>query len=102
MPIYEYACRTCGPFTVMRPMAEFRALGACPDCGTASPRSFGAPALVRMDPIAAASREPRASSAGPAKAAHPAGCGCCARRSPLPAALASKGRVFSSSGPVGR
>lgn len=100
MPIYDYDCHTCGPFATMRPMAQFRAPGTCPDCGADAPRLFSAPALGRLDPSALSASERRASSEGSTKAAHPAGCGCCARRAPIPGALASKGRVFSSNGPV--
>ena len=101
MPIYDYACDACGTFTAMRPMSQFRDPCACPECGTGAPRTFlSAPALTRGDPgrrVAAAATEPRRASA-----AHPAGCGCCMRRSPIPGALASTGRVFSSSGPLPR
>ncbi len=50
MPVYDYACEACGPFTVMRPMAEFREPHACPDCGAASQRAFlTAPRIGGMD-----------------------------------------------------
>lgn len=106
MPIYDYDCGTCGPFTAMRSMAEFRDPSACPDCGTAALRTFlGAPSIAGMDSAqrgALAAKEREAGDQGRTKAAHPAGCGCCVRRSPIPGALASKGRVFSSSGPLRR
>lgn len=107
MPNYDYDCPACGPFTAMRPMAEFRDPCACPACGTEAPRTIlSAPAVVGMDPNrrgAHASDERGESSQRFTKAAHPAGCGCCVRRSPLPSALLSKGgRVFWSSGPVRR
>ena len=105
MPNYDYTCSACGPFTAMRPMAEFRDPCACPACGAGTSRAFlSAPAIACMDPTrrsAFASNERDASSRGPTKAAHPAGCGCCVRRSPIPSALSSNGgRVFSSSGPL--
>lgn len=107
MPNYDYNCPACGPFTAMRPMAEFRGPCACPACGAAAPRTIlGAPAIVGIDPnrrSAHASEERGESSQHFTKAAHPAGCGCCVRASPLPSALFSKGgRVFWSSGPVRR
>lgn len=106
MPTYDYDCQACGPFTAMRPMAEYRDPCACPACGVGAPRALlSAPAIpglgpTRRDALAAAERN--ANSQGPSKAPHPAGCGCCARRSPIPSALASKGRVFASSGPLRR
>lgn len=106
MPNYDYDCRECGPFTAMRPIAEYRDACACPDCGVGASRTLlGAPGVADMDPArrgVLAAKEREASSRGPAKPAHPAGCGCCVRRSPIPGALASKGRVFSSNGPLRR
>ena len=107
MPTYGYDCEACGPFTAMRSIAEFRAPCACPTCGVEAPRtSLSVPGLAGMDPVrrgALASNERNASSQPPKQAAHPAGCGCCMRRWPIPSALSSKGgRVFSSSGPLSR
>ncbi|WP_279604544.1 FmdB family zinc ribbon protein [Methylobacterium sp. J-070] len=106
MPIYDYECAACGPFTAMRPMVQFRDPCACPECGSGASRTFlSAPAIAGMDPTrrsVLASHERDANGRGLAKAAHPAGCGCCMRRSPIPSALSSTGRVFSSSGPLPR
>ncbi|MBV9829351.1 MAG: zinc ribbon domain-containing protein [Alphaproteobacteria bacterium] len=107
MPNYDYDCPNCGPFTAMRPMAEFRDPCACPACGAGALRTFlRAPAIAGMDPTrrsALASNEHDVSSRSATKAPHPAGCGCCVRPSPIPSALSSKGgRIFSSSGPLRR
>lgn len=107
MPVYDYDCDACGPFTALRPMAECRDPCVCAACGAAAPRAIlSAPSLAGMDPArrrALASNERDATSQRPAKAAHPAGCGCCVRRWPIPSALSSNGgRVFSSSGPPRR
>ena len=40
MPVYEYLCTDCGPFTDLRPMAECDAPLQCPDCGVLAPRAF--------------------------------------------------------------
>jgi putative FmdB family regulatory protein len=68
MPLYEYLCTTCGPFAAMRPLAEFAAPSACPDCGAAAPRNLlASPALggtVRAAPAAGIS-------------AHAGSCACC-------------------------
>ena len=32
MPVYEYLCNDCGPFTDMRPMAECDYPQDCPQC----------------------------------------------------------------------
>lgn len=38
MPTYEYACASCGPFTAVRPLAEFRDPQPCPQCAASAPR----------------------------------------------------------------
>ena len=38
MPVYEYLCNDCGPFTDMRPMAECDEPQDCPQCESESPR----------------------------------------------------------------
>ncbi len=80
MPVYDYECAQCGPFTAMRPMARCADPLACPECGAAARRAFiTAPAIAGMEAgrrnaIATnerASHEPRQSKA------HGSGCGCC-------------------------
>ena len=49
MPVYEYLCNDCGPFTDMRPMAECDDPQDCPQCETESPRVIlTAPAFFCM------------------------------------------------------
>lgn len=50
MPTYTYRCPVCGPFDLVRPMAEVAASDACPDCGRDGRRIWGAPALRGVDP----------------------------------------------------
>jgi len=106
MPIYDYECEGCGPFTAMRPMAQFRDPFACPQCGVDAPRAFlGAPAIAgtsRGGRIAHEAARPGATDVRHSSATHPSGCGCCARRMPLPGALSAGRRVFTSHGPVRR
>lgn len=45
MPIYEYACATCGGFEVVWPMAAAGAPADCPGCGAPGRRVFSSPAL---------------------------------------------------------
>ena len=105
MPNYDYRCPTCGPFTAMRSMAQYRDPCACPACDVEASRTLlSAPAIGSMDPTrrsALAANERAASSQRPTTAVHPAGCGCCVPRRPMPSALSSVGgRVFSASGPL--
>jgi putative FmdB family regulatory protein len=50
MPIYDYQCSACGPFRMMRPMAESNAPTACPACGRLSIKTITAPFLADMAP----------------------------------------------------
>jgi putative FmdB family regulatory protein len=71
MPTYEYECEDCGPFTELRPMAEYDLPQPCPDCGKPAPR------LLTIAAISGGVRE----DAGVAPAAaHGGGCACCAPR----------------------
>ena len=38
MPLYDYACATCGPFRAWRGMSEWEASVPCPDCSLPAPR----------------------------------------------------------------
>ena len=80
MPVYDYACRSCGPFTMLRPMAQFKDPHDCPDCGESCPRAFlTAPNLAAMDAgrrTAHATNE-RSAHAPRRSSGHGAGCGCC-------------------------
>jgi putative FmdB family regulatory protein len=80
MPVYDYLCSDCGPFTAIRPMLEFDQPQRCDECGEAAPRALlTAPVLFGGDTgrrIAAAVNERSANEPTRAKR-HPASCGCC-------------------------
>ncbi|WP_102226996.1 FmdB family zinc ribbon protein [Acidimangrovimonas sediminis] len=49
MPVYDYRCADCGPFTLLSPMAEASAAQSCPACGAQAPRAIlTAPRLATM------------------------------------------------------
>ena len=82
MPVYEYACAKCGPFTALRPMAEYADPQDCPDCGASAPRVIlTAPMLANMDAgrrAAFATNERSANAPKSSKAlGHGPNCGCC-------------------------
>lgn len=58
MPVYEYLCEHCGPFTIMRPMAECELAGDCPECAGASPR-----VIISAPRLSTLSRERRSAAA---------------------------------------
>src|SRR5262245_42823052 len=83
MPVYDYLCNDCGPFTMMRPMAECDLTSDCPDCGTPAPRAF-----LRAPHFSTMSTELRTAHATNERSAHAprtlsqskthgAGCACC-------------------------
>ena len=50
MPVYDYLCAECGPFTALRPMSEFQAPLPCGVCGVLARRAIlTAPAFAAMD-----------------------------------------------------
>ncbi|QDM17855.1 zinc ribbon domain-containing protein [Tardiphaga sp. vice352] len=89
MPVYEYLCNDCGPFTEMRPMAECEEPHDCPQCAAEAPRvMLMAPAFFCMpaDKRKAHATNERSrhapKSSAEYKAAHGAGCGCCSGKKP--------------------
>jgi putative FmdB family regulatory protein len=63
MPIYEYACPHCGPFSTMCRMSESALPLDCPSCGGVSPRIPSAPGLARMSANARTAMERHEKSA---------------------------------------
>jgi putative FmdB family regulatory protein len=48
--VYEFHCAGCGPFELVRPMAESGAAACCPACGTEARRVVTPPRLARLAP----------------------------------------------------
>jgi putative FmdB family regulatory protein len=48
LPIYAFSCDVCGPFEIVRPMAEAAAAAACPRCGAGARRVFTPPGVARL------------------------------------------------------
>jgi putative FmdB family regulatory protein len=46
MPIYEYECRSCGPFSEARPMAVSALPSVCPLCTAQAQRVLSATAIA--------------------------------------------------------
>jgi putative FmdB family regulatory protein len=96
MPVYDYVCTQCGPFTDMRPMAECELPRACPQCDKDAPRAYlTVPYLATMSVErrrAHATNERSASAPrtlSSLKQAHGSGCSCCSGKSPRSAAPAN-------------
>ena len=85
MPVYDYLCARCGPFTDTRPMADSDLPQECPGCGEDTPRAFlTAPYFATMSTerrLAYATNErsataPRGLSGS--RQTHGGACSCCA------------------------
>ena len=50
MPVYEYNCEECGPFTRLRGLDQSSHPANCPECGASSPKIFPVIHLRSMRP----------------------------------------------------
>lgn len=106
MPVYDYLCGECGPFTDMRPMAECDMPSDCPACGASAPRVIlTAPQLSTMPSAkrqAHAANERSANaprSLSSLKSSHGTGCACC---SGMSSRMTRRNKDGSKSFPAGR
>lgn len=109
MPVYEYLCDDCGPFTEMRPMSEYDLPCDCTTCGAESPRVIlTAPRFSCMPSesrIAHATNErsrhaPKTVGEYKEQRAHGANCGCCSGKKP--ARLVTKTKSGAKGFPTAR
>jgi putative FmdB family regulatory protein len=107
MPVYDYLCDRCGPFTEMRPMAECELPLECPACGVDAPRAYlTAPHFATMSREARLAHVTNERSAHAPqrladwKAKHGAGCACCASK--MPKRAVSRGKNGARSFPTSR
>jgi putative FmdB family regulatory protein len=87
MPVYDYLCRDCGPFSETRPMAQYEDPCDCPGCGTSSERvmltvpnifSMSAARRTAFATNEKSAHAPKVSTKDERAAkAHGAGCSCC-------------------------
>lgn len=110
MPVYEYLCAECGPFTELRPMALSAEPCDCPACGASAERAIlTAPGLLGMDASRRSAfatnersrHEPKLSGQteqGGGK--HRAGCACCSGKGRSKSVFtADGGKTFPSKRP---
>ncbi|MBI4504840.1 MAG: zinc ribbon domain-containing protein [Chloroflexi bacterium] len=73
MPLYEYACRTCGKrFERLRTISEADVATACPQCGTEGARRL----LSMFVSYSSKAADPAALYAGGGCGCSVGGCGC--------------------------
>ncbi|MGP0059766.1 MAG: FmdB family zinc ribbon protein [Beijerinckiaceae bacterium] len=84
MPVYDYVCVDCGPFSELKPMSAWSDPCGCPLCGQSCERAIlRAPFIAGMDPTKRtafavnerSAHEPQLSRN--AQRVHAAGCACC-------------------------
>jgi putative FmdB family regulatory protein len=108
MPVYDYMCQRCGPFTDMRPMAECDLPRECPHCGEEAPRVLLSVPYVAL--MSSAGRLAHATNERSAAAPltlstlkkHGAGCGCCAGKPSLGSKQDNGGLAAAKSFPTRR
>ena len=73
MPVYEYHCEECGPFTKLRCLDQSSGPADCPDCSESSPKVFSA---VNLRSMRAENRTAWERNERSAHAPHVCGAGC--------------------------
>jgi putative FmdB family regulatory protein len=82
MPVYDYLCGRCGPFTEMKPMAEADLPHKCPTCRKKAPRAFlTAPYFSTSGKGSSRVSGAQAAMGRSLPASHRGGCNCCSGRS---------------------
>lgn len=76
MPVYEYACKSCGVFTALRKMSASSEPAFCQDCGSESPRILSVPRLAVLGKAQRSAHERNEQSAHAPKTARRSSCGC--------------------------
>ncbi len=84
MPVYEYLCEGCGPFTAVRPMSEYEKPQPCPDCGDkarrvllTAPRFSTMSASLRLVHATNERSADKPTTLSALKSQHGSGCSCC-------------------------
>jgi len=98
MPVYEYLCNDCGPFTDIRSMAECDLPQDCPHCEASSPRViltapnfFCMPSDRRRAHAANEKSRHAPQTLAEYKSKHGPGCGCCSGNKPARMMTRTKG-----------
>jgi putative FmdB family regulatory protein len=103
MPVYEYLCEGCGPFTLMRSMSEYELPADCPLCQASAPRvMLTAPYCSTASPqtrLAQAAKERSGEGRGGegrSLDAHGGSCSCCTTSRFSQAASRGKAKASAS------
>ena len=76
MPLYEYRCNDCGPFSAIRKMSESSLPAFCENCGGASKRLISAPHFALLGQAQRIAHERNEKSAHEPRSMRRSNCGC--------------------------
>ena len=76
MPLYEYRCNDCGPFTTLRKMSEASKPAFCDNCGGISSRVISVPHYALLGQSQRLAHERNEKSAHEPRTARRSSCGC--------------------------
>lgn len=76
MPLYEYECVGCGPFSALRKMSESSMPMQCESCGNESARVISVPYFALMAKAKKSAYERNEKSAHEPKSIKRSSCGC--------------------------
>jgi putative FmdB family regulatory protein len=76
MPLYEYECGSCGPFSAIRKMSESSLSMQCESCGSESARIISVPYFALLAKAKKAAYELNEKSAHEPKSFKRSSCGC--------------------------
>ncbi|MFA6179393.1 MAG: zinc ribbon domain-containing protein [Candidatus Methylopumilus sp.] len=96
MPLYEYACTTCGVFSALRRMSESALPAMCEECGEISERIVSAPHLAILEKSQRTAHERNEKSAHEPKTARRSSCGCAGSHTCGTGAAESKAKSASA------
>jgi len=99
MPVYEYDCGQCGPFSKWRSLAECSLPAECPACGVSAVKLFP---VVNLRAMSSSNRLAWARNEQSAHAPHACGAGCGHNRGTTPKKPRNKPRFSAPLKPNSR
>jgi putative FmdB family regulatory protein len=76
MPLYDYRCNDCGPFSAIKKMSESSNPALCENCGSISKRLISAPYFALLGQGQRIAHERNEKSAHEPRAGRRSSCGC--------------------------
>lgn len=96
MPLYDYYCAACGPFTALQKMSQYQEPMQCNSCGSLSERLISVPHFALLSKNQRVAHERNEQSAYAPRAMQRS-CGCTGQHSCKPPANIAKGKPTPAS-----